>query len=76
MAVKFVSQNKAIPAIGTLNDRKYLLRRYWMFYYLFFYPGLQKQEYAKEIITQKEGDRELRFGTRSFEAHVHSVIEK
>ena len=76
MIVKCLSHNKAIPAIETLNDRKDLPRRYWMFYDLFFCPGLQKKEYVKELITQKEGDRELRFGTCSFEAHVHSVIEQ
>ena len=47
-----------------------------MLYYLFFCPGLQKKQYVKYLITQKEGDSELKFGTRSFEAHVHSVIEQ
>ena len=74
MVVKCLSQNKAIPALETLNNRKYLPRRCWMFYDLFFCTGLQKKEYVKEIITQKEGDREIRFGTCSFEAHIHIVI--
>ena len=76
MVVTCVSQSKAIPAIETLNNRKYLPRRYWMFYDLFFCPGLQKKEYVKELITQKEQDREKMIGTCSFEAHVHRVIEQ
>ena len=47
-----------------------------MFYDLLFCPGLQKKEYVKELITQREGDKELMFGTYSFEEHVHSVIEQ
>ena len=47
-----------------------------MFYDLFFCPGLQKKEYVNELITHKEGDKELRFETFSFEAHVYRVIEQ
>ena len=76
MVVKCLSQNKAIPALETVNDRKYFPRRYWMFYDLFFCPGLRTKEYVKELFTKKEGDRDLRFGTWILEAHVLSVIEQ
>ena len=74
MVVKCLSQNKAIPAIETLNDRTYFPRIYWMFYDLFFCPGLQNKEYFKELIAQKEQDRDLRFGKCSVEAHTRSAI--
>ena len=72
----FITKYKAMPAIETLNNRTCLPRRYRMFYDLLFFPGLQKKEYVKELITQKERDRELRFGTCSFEAHGHGVIKQ
>lgn len=76
LVLKCIAKDIPLPAIETLNKRKDLPRRYWIFYDIFFCDGLQKRQYVKKVINQKECETELRFGTCSFEAHVHSVIEQ
>ena len=76
MIIKCFINNIPLPAIETLNNKKELTRQYCIFYNHFLCGGLQKKEYLKKVIMQKHSENKLRFGTCSFEAHVHNIIEQ
>ena len=75
LIMKFFTKNIPLPAIETLINKKELTRRYWIFYNIFLWRTTEK-EYLKKVIMQKDSENELRFGTCSFEAHVHNIIEQ
>jgi hypothetical protein len=64
------------PAYETFEHPTELMRRYFLFFNVFFKAGRHNKELWKIATTEKQGKNAIPYGSPIFEAHVRTTIQE
>jgi hypothetical protein len=76
LMLEYLAAGVPFPAYETLQNRKELGRRFFLFYDLFFQAGRHNKEAWKAATFDKNGENNKRFGNGLLEAHIQTTIQE